>query len=247
MPPTHVNLPSDTQPPAAEHPGSRPGTLSARDKRAHPPTSNSAPRRARRNLSRLSPYRAIIRWLGDPPLIANRPSEEDLVSTIESSTGKSSNSSQRRIQGVSWTPAGNLAVFTRHPYLASQLIEENPKAGNDLESRLRDLFEDRRIEVVVDADAPWTWAVLHGIPAAPFWDAHNNGGDAVWVEFFSQGYGDADILSYTPMVKAGHDRDATGHLSLKLAFTNPAAAQRLLRQRGLFLFGAHCKAAKYRQ
>ncbi|KAJ7830808.1 hypothetical protein B0H14DRAFT_3464540 [Mycena olivaceomarginata] len=70
----------------------------------------------------------------------------------------------------------------------------------------------------------------------------DNGGQEIWTELTSQGY-DKEVLTYHPMVKSGRNRNDEDHLSIKLTFTEEESAKRLLAQHGVFLFGAHCRAA----
>ncbi|KAJ6541330.1 hypothetical protein B0H19DRAFT_1077201 [Mycena capillaripes] len=148
--------------------------------------------------------------------------------------------------GVSWTPAGHLAIHTRAPFLATQLAAFFPRFDLAFKAAFRG-FDRLGEKCVLDVDAPWTWVVLHGVPAKAFWEVMDSEGQEIWTEskLTSQGY-DKEVLTYHPMVKAGQSRDDEAHLTVKMAFTEERSAKRLLAQRGLFLFGAHCRAAKYR-
>ncbi|KAF8190312.1 hypothetical protein K438DRAFT_1935700 [Mycena galopus ATCC 62051] len=188
------------------------------------------------------PHRTIYRWLGAPPLSAERPPEVDIVRVLERSISDGNTAS--RIQGVSWTPAGHLAIHTRAPFLATQLAPFFHRFDDVLKGNFRS-FGGFGQKCILDVDTPWTWVVLHGVPAKAFWGVMDSEGQEIWTELTSQGY-DKEVLMYHPMVKTGRSRDDEDHLSVKFAFTEEGSAKCLLAQRGLFLFGARCRATKYR-
>ncbi|KAJ6506920.1 hypothetical protein C8R45DRAFT_1090583 [Mycena sanguinolenta] len=238
---TPVDPRSITPPPRTAHHGIRTEPPSPRDvpsaplHTAKPPSKNRSPRQH-------SPHRAIYRWLGAPPLSEERPPEADIVRLLERSV-RSDGSSAPRIQGVSWTPAGHLAIHTRAPFLATQLAPFLPRLDDAFKAAFRS-FDRFGEKCVLDVDTPWTWVVLHGVPAKAFWEVMDTEGQEIWTELTSQGY-DKEVLTYHPMVKTGQSRDDEAHLSVKITFTEEGSAKRLLTQRGLFLFGAHCRATKY--
>ncbi|KAJ7210779.1 hypothetical protein GGX14DRAFT_624913 [Mycena pura] len=239
---TPVDPRSNTSPPATAHHGTRTEPLSpplAPPRTAGPLPAPPKKRQPRRRTRQRSLHRAIYRWLGAPPLSEERPSEADIVEALEGVV--SEGSSAPRIHGVSWTPAGHLAIHTRSPFLATQLLPFFPRIDTAIKRHTTRL-EGR---CVLDVDIPWTWVVLHGVPAKAFWEVMDNEGHGIWTELTSQGYGE-EVLTYHPMLKSGRGRDDEDHLSIKLAFTEEGSAKRLLAQSGVFLFGAHCRAVKYR-
>ncbi|KAJ6568204.1 hypothetical protein B0H10DRAFT_2238206 [Mycena sp. CBHHK59/15] len=146
--------------------------------------------------------------------------------------------------GVSWTPAGHLAIHTRAPFLATQLAPFFPHFDDTFKGNFRS-FGGFGEKCILDVDTPWTWVVLHGVPAKVFWGVMDSKGQEIWTELTSWGY-DKEVLMYHPMVKTGWSRDDEDHLSVKFAFMEERSAKCLLAQCGLFLFGAHCRATKYR-
>ncbi|KAF7292003.1 hypothetical protein MIND_01226000 [Mycena indigotica] len=191
-----------------------------------------------------SPQRLIIRWIGYTPLPEERPTETQLVAALEGATGPGNHESSR-IQGVAWTPAGNLAVYTRAPYTAAQLVQQS-RVSRNVEYAIRTAFNDWSLDMILDADAPWTWMVLHGVPAAAFWDDLDAGGSKLTAQLVSQGYSDGEVLTHLPMVRADIEREAVPYVSIKLACADQEIASRLASKGGLFLFDAFCRAAKYR-
>jgi hypothetical protein len=171
-----------------------------------------------------------------------RPPEVDIVRVLERTL--SDGNTALRIQGVSWTPAGHLAIHTWAPFLATQLAPFFHRLDDALKGNFGS-FGGFVEKCILDVDTPWTWVVLHGVPAKAFWGVMDDKGQEIWTELTSQGY-DKEVLTYHPMVKTGRSRDVEDHLSVKFAFTDEGSAKRLLAQRGLFLFGAHCRATKYR-
>ncbi|KAJ7200802.1 hypothetical protein GGX14DRAFT_400407 [Mycena pura] len=239
---TPIDPRSNTSPPATAHHGTRTEPLSpplAPPRTADPLPAPPKKRQPRRRTRQRSLHCAIYRWLGAPPLSVERPSEADIVEALEGVV--SEGSSAPRIHGMSWTPAGHLAIHTRSPFLATQLLPFFPRIDTAIKRHTTRL-EGR---CVLDVDIPWTWVVLHGVPAKAFWEVMDNEGHGIWTELTSQGYGE-EVLKYHPMLKSGRSRDDEDHLSIKLAFTEEGSAKRLLAQSGVFLFGAHCRAVKYR-
>ncbi|KAJ6551077.1 hypothetical protein B0H10DRAFT_1968635 [Mycena sp. CBHHK59/15] len=222
---TPVDSRSTTPPPRIVHHSIRTEPPSPRDlpsallHTANPPFKKCLPRR---RAHQRSPHHTIYRWLGAPPLSAERPPEVDIVRVLERSVSDRNTASC--IQGVSWTPAGHLAIHTRAPYLATQLAPFFPHFDNTFKGNFRSFGgfgENEGVLGVMDGE-----------------------GQEIWTELASQGY-DKEVLMYHPMVKTGWSRDDEDHLSVKFAFTEEGSAKCLLAQRGLFLFGAHCRATKY--
>ncbi|KAJ6613160.1 hypothetical protein B0H10DRAFT_1951701 [Mycena sp. CBHHK59/15] len=199
---TPVDSRSTTPPLRIAHHGIRTEPPSPRDlpsaplHTANPPFKKRSPcRRAHQR----SPHRAIYRWLGAPPLSAERPPEVDIVRVLECSVSDGNTAS--RIQGVSWTPAGHLAIHTRAPFLATQLAPFFPRFDDVFKGNFRS-FGGFGEKCILDVDTPWTWVVLHGVPAKVFWGVMDGEGQEIWTELTSQGY-DKEVLTYHPRVKTG--------------------------------------------
>ncbi|KAJ6576239.1 hypothetical protein B0H10DRAFT_2236530 [Mycena sp. CBHHK59/15] len=242
---TPVDSRSTTPPPHIAHHGIRTEPPSPRDLPSAPLHTANFPFKKClpcRRAHQCSPHRAIYWWLGAPPLSVERPPEVDIVRVLERSVSDGNTASH--IQGVSWTLAGHLAIHTRAPFLATQLAPFFPRFDDAFKENFRS-FGGFGEKCILDVDTLWTWVVLHGVPAKVFWGVMDSKGQEIWMELTSWGY-DKEVLTYHPMVKTGRSRDDEDHLSVKFAFTEDGSAKCLLAQRGLFLFGAHCRATKYR-
>ncbi|KAJ6609612.1 hypothetical protein B0H10DRAFT_2225732 [Mycena sp. CBHHK59/15] len=200
---TPVDSRSTTPPPCIAHHGIRTKPPSPWDlpsaplHTANPPFKKHSPRQ---RVRQRSPHRTIYRWLGAPPLCAERPPEVDIVRVLQRSV--SDRNTAPRIQGVSWTPAGHLAIHTRAPFLATRLTPFFPHFDDVFKGNFRS-FGGFGEKCILDVDTPWTWVVLHSVPAKAFW----------W-----------EVLTYHPMVKTGQSRDDEDHLSVKFAFTEEGSA-----------------------
>ncbi|KAJ7817994.1 hypothetical protein B0H14DRAFT_3740984 [Mycena olivaceomarginata] len=157
---TPVDSRSTTPPPRTAHHSIRTEPPSPRDlpsaplHTANPPFKKRSPRRRARQRS---PHRAIYRWLGAPHLSAERPPEVDIVRVLERSVSDGNTASC--IQGVSWTPAGHLAIYTRAPFWATQLAPFFPRFDDAFKGNFRSFggFGEKRI---LDVDTPWIWGIM---------------------------------------------------------------------------------------
>ncbi|KAF8207329.1 hypothetical protein K438DRAFT_1755380 [Mycena galopus ATCC 62051] len=162
-----------------------------------PPPVNSKNRSRCRCMRQRSQHRAIYQWLGARPLSEEHPSEANIVEALERIVS-AEGGSVPHIQGVLWTPAGHLAIHTQPPFLATQLAPLFPRLDLVIKGRFKSYGE----KCILDVDTPWTWVVLHGVPAKAFWEVMDNENQDMWTELTSQGYGE-EVLTYHPMVKSG--------------------------------------------
>ncbi|KAJ6569914.1 hypothetical protein B0H10DRAFT_1964929 [Mycena sp. CBHHK59/15] len=131
---------------------------------------------------------------------------------------------RRSTLSESWS-ARSPAETLHHAYRLASFF---PRFDNAFKGNFRS-FGGFGEKCILDVDTPWTWVVLHGVPAKAFWGVMDGEGQEIWTELTSQGY-DKEVLTYHPMVKTGPSRDDEDHLSVKFAFTEEGSAKRLLAQ-----------------
>ena len=86
---------------------------------------------------------------------------------------------------------------------------------------------------------------MHGIPAAPLWDAWNGDGQDIWDNLIQDNgilpgnVKDARILCRDEEVESKEQ------ISLRLMFEDTNSARQVLSD-GVFLFGSRCRVSQYR-
>ena len=70
-----------------------------------------------------------------------------------------------------------MVIHTRAPFTVAQLICEE----SAIQASLRSMkWKGDLLKPTLELDVPWHGVVVHGIPAAPLWDAWNRNGQNIW-------------------------------------------------------------------
>ncbi|KAF7325149.1 hypothetical protein MKEN_00558800 [Mycena kentingensis (nom. inval.)] len=215
---TRADLASVNPHPAKPHPhaGHQPPPSAKHRKK------NNTARRQRGSAQHL-----IVRWAGDAP-DPSLHSESDIVAAISATECLD----EPAVHAVSWTSSGNLALHVAKPHTAEQLAPAHGRIREVL-SRLWDLEDDPDL----DLDLPWSKVVIHGVPQESYFAERSR----LWEYLQAQGYALDGMTTAAAMVKAGPEPGRL--ISLKVSFKDPAAAERMLRDRGIVVFQTFCHIA----
>ena len=148
----------------------------------------------------------------------------------------------RKIASANLTRSGSMVIHTRAPFTVAQLICEE----SAIQASLRSMkWKGDLLKPTLELDVPWHGVVVHGIPAAPLWDAWNGNGQNIWDNLLQDNRILPGNVKDTRILCWDEEVESKEQISLRLMFEDTNLACQVLSD-GAFLFGSRCWVSQYR-
>ena len=134
-----------------------------------------------------------------------------------------------------------MVIHTCAPLTTAQLICEE----SAIQASLRSIkWKGDLLKLTLELDVPWHGVVVHGIPAAPLWDAWNGDGQDIWDNLLRDNGILPGNVKDVRILCQDEEAESKEQILLRLMFEDANSACQVLSD-GVFLFGSRCRVSQY--